>query len=200
VRHVTESAREHWNERRAGGAFEPFPDAPAEWLVAHRALLQGGGRALDVACGDGRNALYLARLGYEVDAVDVSDVAIDALGAAARERGLAIHPRLVDLEHEPLAPAGARYDVVMNFNYLQRDLFDALADALAPGGLLLFETIGRAHIDELGRDFNPAFVVERHELLHAFGTLDVVNHHDGVVERSGRERGVASLVARRPVA
>ena len=79
--------RERWNERYADGGLEPFPDAPAEWLVAHEALLPGGGRALDVACGDGRNAVYLAQLGYMVDAIDVSDVAIGALRAAASSAG-----------------------------------------------------------------------------------------------------------------
>ena len=76
------TARERWNERYGGDGFEPFPDAPAPWLVEHAALLRelaGAGRrrrALDVACGDGRNARWLAELGFEVDAVDVSDVAI----------------------------------------------------------------------------------------------------------------------------
>ena len=190
--------RERWNERYADGGLEPFPDAPAEWLVAHEALLAGGGRALDVACGDGRNALYLAQLGYMVDAIDVSDVAIGALRAAVEQRGLAmtIAPRVVDLEREPLP--GGPYDVIVTLNYLQRELFGALESALAPGGLLLYETLGRAHVDELGRSFNPDYLLEQGELLRAFPGLEVVDHHEGVVERSGGPRGVAGLVARRP--
>ena len=190
--------RERWNERYADGGLEPFPDAPAEWLVAHEALLHGGGRALDVACGDGRNALYLAQLGYMVDAIDVSDVAIGALRDAVDQRGLAmtIAPRVVDLEREPL-PAGP-YDVIVTLNYLQRGLFGALENALAPGGLVVYETLGRAHVDELGRSFNPDYLLERGELLRAFPKLEIVDHHEGVVERSGGPRGVAGLVARRP--
>ena len=184
-----------WNERYSQG-FEPFPDAPAEWLVGHRELLRGGDRALDVACGDGRNAAYLAGLGYEVDAIDASDVAVDALRTAARERGLAVEPRVVDLEREPL-PAGP-YDVVVTMNFLQRDLFGALQEALAPGGLLFYETLGRPHVEELGRSFNPAYLLERGELLRAFGGLEIVAHHEGVVKRSGAPRGVESIVARRP--
>ncbi|MEA2156902.1 MAG: tellurite methyltransferase [Solirubrobacteraceae bacterium] len=193
------SARERWNERRSSpGAFEPFPDTPAEWLVEHGPLLGGGGRALDVACGDGRNALYLAGLGFEVDAVDVSDVTIDALRAAAAKRGLTVHPRVVDLERE--SPARAAYDVVVCFNYLQRDLFAALEQALRPGGRLLFETFARAHIDELGRTMNPAFVLADNELLHAFGGLRVRHYREGIAERGGAPRGVASLLAQRPAA
>jgi tellurite methyltransferase len=189
-------ARERWNERRSLSRFEPFPDAPAEWLVAHGSLLGSAGRALDVACGDGRNALHLARLGFEVDAVDVSDVAIDALLAAAPERAPGVHPRVVDLEREPLPEAA--YDVVVNFNYHQRDLFPALERALRPGGWLLFETLARAHIDELGKRINPAYVLGDNELLHAFPGLRVRRYREGVVARDCGPRGVASLVAQRP--
>lgn len=189
------SARERWNTRRCAGGFEPFPDTPADWLVEHGALLGSGGRALDVACGDGRNALYLARLGFDVDAIDISDVAIDALSAAAQERSLPVHPRVVDLERE--APAAGEYDVVVNFYFLQRDLFEALERALRPGGWLVFETFARAHVDELGRDMNEAYVLGDNELLRAFGRLRVRRYREGVVEGGGGARGVASLVAQR---
>ena len=189
-------ARERWNERYAREGVRPFARAPSDWLVAHRELLGGGGRALDVACGDGRNALCLAQLGYEVDAIDVSDVAIDALRAAVQERALPIAPRVVDLEREPL-PAGP-YDAIVVFNFLQRELFGALQDALAAGGLLLYETLARAHVDELGHSFNPAYLLEPGELLRAFPGLEVVEHREGVVGQAGAQRGVASVVARRP--
>jgi SAM-dependent methyltransferase len=188
-------ARERWNERRLAEGLEPFPDAPADWLVEHRELLGAGGRALDVACGDGRNARYLARLGFEVDALDVSDITIDALRAAAPERAPGVRARVADLERETLEQDA--YDVVVNFNYLQRDLFGALERALAPAGLLLFETFGPAHLEELGKRVNPAFVLEPNELLHAFGGLRVRRYREGVVERGGGTRGVASLVAQR---
>jgi SAM-dependent methyltransferase len=192
---VEASAGERWNERRSRNGFEPFPDAPSEWLVEHGSLLGGAGRALDVACGDGRNALYLARLGFEVDAVDVSHVTIDALRAAAPERAPAVRPRVVDLEHEPL-PEG-EYDVVVSFNYLQRDLFGALERALRPGGWLLFETFGPAHLEELGKPINPAYVLASGELLRAFPGLRVRHYREGVAERPGGPRGIASLLAQR---
>ncbi len=189
-------AAERWNTRYTQD-FQPFPDAPAPWLVAHRELLSGGGRALDVACGDGRNALYLAQLGYMVEAIDVSDVAVAGLRAATQARGLTmtIAPRVVDLEREPL-PSGP-YDVIVMVNFLQRDLFEALQEALAPGGLLVFETLARSHVDELGHSFNPDYLVEPGELLHAFARLEVLDHHEGVAQRSGSPRGVAGIVARR---
>ena len=161
--------RERWNARYATAAFEPFPGAPADWLVEHtaelRELLASGGqrRALDLACGDGRNARWLAKLGFAVDAVDVSDVAIEALRRAAADRGLRVDARALDLEQDDL-PAGP-YDVVVCMSYLQRDLFDGLKRVLAPGGLLIYETFARAHVEELGHDFNPAYVLDRNELL-----------------------------------
>jgi SAM-dependent methyltransferase len=207
-------ARERWNERYASDDFEPFPDAPAQWLVEHDALLlavagaaaergaPAGGtaaafvpRALDVACGDGRNAHHLAQLGFAVDALDVSDVAVARLREAASRRGLRVNAQVADLERDGL-PASA-YDVVVCMHYLQRDLFGALQAALAPGGLLLYETFSRAHVEELGRSFNPAYVLDRNELLRAFAGLHVHHYREGLVERRGEPRGVASIVAQR---
>jgi SAM-dependent methyltransferase len=133
-----------------------------------------------------------------VDAIDVSDVAIDALRATTQARGLTmtIAPRVVDLEREPL-PAGP-YDVIVVLNFLQRDLFGALQEALAPRGLLVFETLAQSHVEELGHSFNPAYLLEPGELPSAFAQLEIVDHHEGVAERSGSPRGVAGIVARRP--
>jgi 2-polyprenyl-3-methyl-5-hydroxy-6-metoxy-1,4-benzoquinol methylase len=195
------SARERWNGRYDGAGFEAFPARPAEWLVEHGALLReraGRGsepRALDVACGDGRNARRLAELGFRVDAVDVSDVAIDALRSAAAAIGLAVDARVVDLERDAL-PVEA-YDVVICMNYLQRDLFGRLRDALRPGGVLIYETFARSHVEELGKRFDPAYVLDRNELLHAFAGLHVRHYREGIAERRGESHGVASLVAQR---
>jgi tellurite methyltransferase len=190
-------ARQKWNRRYREKDWRPFPDAPSQWLLENRSFVTGapGRRALDVACGDGRNALYLARCGFAVDAVDVSDVAIDALRAEALARDLTISPRQVDLEAHALPVE--RYDVIVQINYLQRDLCGPLAEALTPGGILIVETVTRAHIEELGQSFDRRFVLERNELLRSFPDLDVRHYWEGVVDRSGRPRGVASLVAQR---
>jgi SAM-dependent methyltransferase len=169
-------------------------------LVENRAVLTGPGgrRALDLACGDGRNALFLAQLGFDVVAVDVSDVAINALRKAAVNRGLAVDARRVDLEDEALP--GDRYDVIVQINYLQRDLFGSLARALTSGGILIVETVTRAHVEELGKSFDPRFVLEHNELLRSFPDLHLRHYREGVVDRSGRPRAVASLLAERRLA
>lgn len=199
-------ARERWNRRFGTEGAAPAQDEPSEWLLDNAELLRaiaiagagGNGRALDVASGSGRNALYLAELGFEVDALDISDVAIDGLRSAARERRLPVRARVVDLEDDGL-PAEP-YLVVVNMNYLQRDLFGPLAQAVAPGGLLLFETFAAAHVEQLGARVNPDFVLAPNELLRAFPDLLVRRYCEGIVQRSGRPKGVASLVAERPAA
>ncbi|HEU0316947.1 MAG TPA: class I SAM-dependent methyltransferase [Solirubrobacteraceae bacterium] len=191
-------AREKWNRRYAAGGFTPFPPTPAPWLVENRALLPGGGHALDLACGDGRNSRYLAERGFSVEALDVSDVAVEALRAAARAGGLDVRARVADLE--AWQPPSAGYDVIVNLNYLQRDLFGPLAAALRPGGLIFFETFSEAHVTELGNQFDPRFLLAPNELLGAFPTLLVRHYREGVAVRAGRPRGLASLVAQRPAA
>ncbi len=172
--------------------------APSSWLVTHReaVLSADGRRALDVACGDGRNAAYLAELGFEVHAVDVSDVAIDAVRATAADRGLAIDASQSDLEADGL-PEGP-YDVIVQINYLQRDLLASLARTLAPGGVLIVETFTRADREELGNGVGSRYLLEPGELPTLFPGLEVIDSREAVVQHRTRSRAVASLVARRP--
>ena len=146
-----EPARAKWNRRYGARPARPLADPPAEWLWENRSLVAGspGRRALDVACGAGRNALFLAGLGFEVDAVDVSDVAVDRLRAAVRERSLSVDARRLDLERDPLPRSD--YDLIVQIDYLQRDLFGSLQRALAPAGVLVVETVTRAHVEQLAR-------------------------------------------------
>jgi tellurite methyltransferase len=198
VSNPPENARRRWNRRYTERGVRAFENAPAPWLVEHRPLLMGnrGRPALDVACGDGRNAAYLAELGFEVDAVDVSDVAIDALRAAALSSGLTVHPRRIDLERCEL-PA-ARYDVIVQMNYLQRELFGPLAQALKPGGLLILETFTRADAGAHGHSLDSQFLLDHNELLASFPELDVLDHREAVITHGGMPRALAGLVAQRP--
>jgi tellurite methyltransferase len=207
-------ARERWNRRWAERGVCPLQRAPAQWLVENARMLPGadarmlpgadarmppgaeGRRALDVACGDGRNAVYLARLGFAVDACDVSDVAIDGLRAAASEAGLAITATRMDLAQEPL-PAG-RYDVVVQINYLQRELFGSLVGALAPGGILVAETFTRAHVERVGGRLDERFLLSPGELLTACAALRLLRYREGIIGSPERRKAVASLVSQQP--
>jgi 2-polyprenyl-3-methyl-5-hydroxy-6-metoxy-1,4-benzoquinol methylase len=179
---MDESDRERWNRKHAqgrGGA------APSPRFV--EALEQAPpGRALDVACGSGRHALPLARAGFDVLAVDVSDVALERLAAQAAARGLAVRTERRDVSAEGL-PEGD-FDLVVVIGFLDRTLFPALREKVRPGGLLFFETFTRAHSEATG--FPRAYCLEPGELLAAFEGWETLRH----VEERARE----SLLARRP--
>jgi SAM-dependent methyltransferase len=180
---------------------------PSSWLIESADLLPAAGpvgrtagsappRALDVACGSGRHALLLAAAGFEVHAIDRDAAAIEALRAAAGKLGLALRAEDGDLEAgdaDPaafLGPAGA-YDLILVIHYLHRPLFPALVRALAPGGLLLYETFT---VDQAacGHPRNPAFLLEHGELPRLVAPLEIVRQRDG--EFDGR--WVAAVAAR----
>jgi SAM-dependent methyltransferase len=130
---VSAEDRSKWDARyREGGR----PGEPSPYLRSLDAALPRTGRALDVAGGDGRNALWLARRGLAVTIADVSAVGLERARARAEADGLTIETVCVDLETEPLPPGP--WDLVVCILYLQRSLFPVFASVLAPGGLLAF--------------------------------------------------------------
>lgn len=153
------------------------------------------GTALDHACGAGRHALVLARTGRRVHALDRDAGRLTALARSAGDEHLAVRVACVDLERFPL-PAG-RYAVVVNTLYLDRARVPTLLGALAPGGLLVFETFTVAQA-ALGHPRNPAFLLQPGELRRLVGGLEVLAYREGAVERDGTVVHLASVAARRP--
>lgn len=172
------SDRERWDRRHA--AVDPRAPMPPEALRDRVELLPSGGRALDLACGPGRVAVWLALRGLDVDAVDVSPVALSAGAASARAHGVTV--RWIESDLDGGLPAGP-YDVLVCQRFRDPALYPAIAGALAPGGLLVLTVLSEVG-DEGGR-----FRAAPGELLAAFPGLDVLHHE----ERDGE----ASLVARR---
>ena len=189
------SERAKWEARYAGRGDAPTA-LPSPFLTQHAHLLPAG-RALDVASGDGRNTLWLARQGHAVDAVDVAFAGLSRLAAAARADGLPIRPLQADLEQVPL-PA-ARYAVVLNSRYLQRSLFEGLRRAVQPGGVIVFETFLREQA-RIGHPRNPAFLLEPGELRTAFTTFEPLVDVEGRFETETGPAYLARLIARRPAA
>ena len=167
---------------------------PAAWLVMNRALLPPAGRALDVACGRGRNALWLAEQGFETTALDRDPAAVAELEARARRDRLPLTARAVDLEGATVDLGHGRYDVVVVVHYLHRALFPALIAALAPGGVLVYETFTVAQAAR-GRPTNPAFLLEPGELPRLIAPLQIRVAREGDFDG----RMVSSVVALRPV-
>ena len=172
-------------------------DLPAGFLVDNAGLLPRG-NALDLAMGRGRNALYLARLGYTVHGVDISEEAVAYALATAEREGLAITADVGDLEGGYSLPTAA-YDLIVCINYLQRSLFPTLKQSLRAGGLVVYETFisDQAHL--FGKPRNPDFLLQHNELLELFKDFRCLRYREGVFEGRGAVAGiVAQKTARLP--
>lgn len=172
-----------WDQHYGDAANLDFAPAP---LLVEVAGLLAPGRALDVACGTGRHALHLARLGWSVTAVDRSAVAIGVL--RGRAGGLAIDARVVDLEAEDFEIEADAYDLVCDFFYLQRDLFPALRGAVRPGGTFA----GAIH---LAGPTSHRFTVARGELRELFAGWKIVYYSEAA--EPGHDRPAARIIARK---
>jgi len=162
------------------------PGDPDPWITRHAHLLPPGGRALDVACGTGRHARFLAALGLRVVAVDVDVAGVADLAGSER-----VEVRQADLESAPWPFADGGFDAVVVTNYLHRPLLGDLARALAPGGVLLYATFAAGN-ERYGRPRDPRFLLQPGELLEAFGgALQVVAYEHGL------EAGTAPAVRQR---
>jgi SAM-dependent methyltransferase len=168
--------------------------APSSWLVANATQLPHEGRALDLACGSGRHALWLAERGLRVRAVDNDAEALGALRTAAAERGLAVEADLLDLESRPVDLGRGVYALVVVLYYLHRPLFPMLVRALAHGGLLLYETFLESHTTRTAPS-RPEHLLKPGELVGLVSPpLEVLAEREG--EFDGRL--VASILARAP--
>lgn len=162
-----------WDARYRAATIEGV--APARVLSENAHLLPAAGRALDVACGLGGNARFLARRGLETIAYDSSIVAINKLNAYAQRHALPLHAEHRDMEENP--PGADGFDVAVVAYFLERRLAKPIMDALRPGGLLFYQTFIRDHVDSAGPR-NPAYRLERNELLILFAPLKILFYRE----------------------
>jgi SAM-dependent methyltransferase len=162
---------------------------PSDWVLRWTSWIRPGGAVLDVACGAGRHARLLARLGFEVDAVD-RDV------SSFTDPPPNVRVRQADIEAGPWPYAGRRFDGIVVTHYLHRPLLPVLVDSLEPGGILVYETFARGN-ERFGKPSNPAFLLAPGELLEAArGKLRVIAFEDRVVD-DPRPAAIQRLCARR---
>lgn len=175
-----------WDERYRG---EGEVDREPEPLLVATAGELTPGRALDLACGTGRHALYLARLGWHVTAVDGSRIAIAALRRRAQRLELEIDTRAADLEAGELVIEAEAYDLICDFFYLERRLFPAIRAGVKPGGLF----VGMLH----RFDGTPGrYLLESGELRELFAGWKIVYYSERPPE-GGHRRATAAIVARK---
>jgi tellurite methyltransferase len=182
-----------WNERYRCQArpVEDFSAAPTR-LLTQTATNLNPGAALDLACGTGRNALWLAQHGWRVTAVDGAEAAISALRDRASLSGLNIDARKADLTNGEYRIKPEAWDLIAICYYLQRDLFEPAKRGLAEGGVLL----AIVHITEDG-EVPTEHRLAPGELVRYFDGLEILHHYEGVPNDSAHRRSVAEVVAQR---
>jgi tellurite methyltransferase len=192
---VSRAERDKWDARYRAGAYSEraHPTALlAEWLDR-----SPRGRALDIACGAGRNAVFLAAAGYTVDAVDISSAGLERGRAAADERGVAVSWCCADLEELPGALPRGPYDLVVWVRYVNAALWPEIVSRLAPGGQVLVEQHLVTSAEVVGPT-SPAFRLAPGELARAAPDLVPVYLREGLVaDPDGRTAALAQLIARR---
>ena len=179
----------NWDQHYADSALA---DTTADPLLIQAAEMLPPGRALDLACGRGRHALYLARLGWHVTAVDSSSAAIGLL--RARSAGLAIDVHRADLERGEFAIAPGAYHLICDFLYLQRSLFPQIREGVCSGGVFA----GAIHLFEdspATLPHNPDFGLRPGELRSFFDGWKVLFYSES--GDPGRSRRTARIIARR---
>jgi tellurite methyltransferase len=165
---------------------------PSSWLLQSARFLPRSGEALDLACGRGRHSLLLAVAGLSVLAVDRDASAIAALQTWGERLGLSLRGQVSDVESPGFELPEDAFAVIVVFRFLHRPLLPRLVRALAPGGVIVYETYVRDDAHPSGVS-NPEFLLERGELREAFASLEILAHQEGVFDTHPLD----AIVARR---
>jgi SAM-dependent methyltransferase len=183
-----------WDERFRRG--EHTDDEPHRLVVEFASKLKPG-RALDLACGAGRHAIWLAGRGWRVTAVDNSRVAVEILQRRASENSLAIDSRVADLERREFIIEAEAYDLILDCLYLQRDLFPAIKTGARVGGTVM-AVIAMVDYDPQVKPMNPAFLLNPGELRAEFEGWELIHEFEGKPAGDAHRRAMAEIIARRP--
>ncbi len=191
----TEDAN-RWNLRYRAGA-DSASDFPRSLLVEHADLLPSSGLALDIAMGLGGNAGFLLQRGLRVVGVDISDVAV----SRAKKEFTDLLAVVADLERFSIPPF--KFDVILNFLYLQRNLWESIQSGLKPGGLLFLECLTDEMLS-IHPDIDHSYLLKHDELLHTFmdsknrNEMEILYYHEGwSYSNNAHRRATAALIARR---
>lgn len=178
-----------WDKRYSGETLHSNFEKPRPFLVSHAELLPTNGLALDVAMGLGGNAEFLLKRGLKVIGVDISSVALKR----AKQRLPELMAVQADLTQFYL-PANT-FDLIINFFYLQRNLWPGYIQALRPNGWLIIETL-TDDFRSIQPEIDPKYLLATDELHHAFPTMEIIDYQEGwSTNDNGHLRSAAGLVA-----
>lgn len=183
-----------WDARfRAGDHAESDPDPFLVGAKPYLDLLPKNAPALDLACGAGRHAVWLAGQGFRVTALDFSPEALAKTKRLAAQHGVSVRCRPADLEASDVDLGRNAFDLICGFFFLHRPLFPALREALRPGGLVLYKTYTVDQLRYPGRPRHRLHLLEHNELLRLFEGFRILYY-----EERWTPAGTASLVAQKP--
>ncbi|MAT42889.1 MAG: hypothetical protein CL609_11145 [Anaerolineaceae bacterium] len=187
---MTKSDAEKWNQRYQSAGHNL--SKPRPFLAEQIGRLPKNGLGLDVAMGLGHNADLLSRHGLTMIGVDISERALYKVRYAYP----AVQPVLCDLPEINFAPVS--FDVILNFWFLERDLFPAYHKWLKPGGFLFFETM-RQNQEEQTSQINPGYFLKPGELLQVFGDWNILIYDENVEARvRGEDKLAVQLLVQKP--
>lgn len=190
-----DAQRKKWNSRYQE---QEVAAMPCSVLTQHADLLPHRGLALDVACGLGGNAIFLAQRGFHCEAWDIADVAISKLTTYSHAHKLSIAAKCCDLSGENLA--NNRYDVVVASYFLDRSLLPKLAQSIKPGGLIYYQTFNQLQASgQRHGPSNPDYLLQENELSQAFSNFLVLCHNQVHNVESVSQRSETLFVARKPI-
>jgi SAM-dependent methyltransferase len=181
-----------WEEKYRSGE-RGAEDAPTI-LIVEIAKQLSPGTAIDLACGAGRNALYLAERGWMVTAVDGSETAVELVRRRSAARGLDVQTKRADLTAATFTMPPDAFDLILIGYYLQRDLFAKAKTAVHPGGVV----VAIAHTPEPGEKWSEKRAAPG-ELRTFFNGWDLLWDYEGPSRDPAHRRPVAEIVARRIV-
>lgn len=151
--------------------------------------------ALDLACGDGHNGLFLASRGFTVILADRSAASLKIAGATARDLNLPVVLWEVDFEEDASSPLEDRkFGSVLVFRYLLRPLIPEIRESLLPGGILIYETFTEGQ-SRYGRPKNPDHLARKGEMMEWFGDWEIIHYFEGLKEEPRRE--IVQIVCRK---
>ena len=186
--------RKRWDKRFGQKGFA-LGKAPNPFLKKYIHLLPKG-KALDIATGEGRNAVFLAQQGFEVDAVDISEKGLKKARKLAREKGVKINTSLVDLDQYPIGKE--QYDLIADFYFLKRRLIPRIKKGVKKGGKVILETYLLEHRTlGTGGPKQTKYFLKPNELLRLFRDFRVLFYREGIFREGGRRKAVASLIAQK---
>lgn len=167
--------------------------APSPWFMWHSRLIRKSTRVLDIACGRGRHAIAAARLGAHVIAIDSDEYKLKAAADSARQDGLSVEWVKADLERGPLPPGP--FDLVMVFNYLDRDRMAQFLATVAPGGYFILETFLEQQREFGWGPTSADHLLKPAELLSLVNPFEIVLARDVIETIDGRQMALASILA-----